>query len=106
MFFLRPGRLGAALRPLCIPSLVFLFSTAVDARTRPQPTWPGRSSTPPVASLPRAYVRVLVENGAAVAGGVHRRDRSILADGRTPDAVSAGSVAHRIPDGDGAMRTG
>jgi vitamin B12 transporter len=67
MFFLRPGRLGTALRRFRISSLVFLISMAAS----PQALAAGLAGQVVDATgraLPRAYVRVLSENGATVAG--------------------------------------
>ena len=105
MFFLRLGRLGAALRLLCIPSFVFLFSTGVTTRAAAADVT-GQVVDATGRVLPRAYVRVLSENGTDGRRWLHRRNGTILADGGTPDAVPAGGFAHRIPDGDGAMRAG
>jgi vitamin B12 transporter len=68
MFFLRLGRLGAALRLLCIPSFVFLFSTGVTTRAAAADVT-GQVVDATGRVLPRAYVRVLSENGTVVAGG-------------------------------------
>jgi vitamin B12 transporter len=68
MFFLCPGRLGTALRHFRISSLVFLISIAASAPALAAGL-AGQVVDATGRVLPRAYVRVLSENGATVAGG-------------------------------------
>ena len=59
MFFLRPGRLGAALRPLSVSSLVFLLSTAGAATVARAADVAGQVVDTTGRALPRAYVQVI-----------------------------------------------
>src|SRR5215467_14952809 len=63
MFFLRLGRLGTALRPLCVSSLLVLLSIGIS---RPAPAADTTEITGQVIdasgrALPRAYVQVIVD---------------------------------------------
>jgi outer membrane cobalamin receptor len=67
MFFHRCGRLGAALRPIRVSSLLVLVSMGLSAPALAAVVT-GQVVDATGRALPRAYVRVLSENGTTAAG--------------------------------------
>ena len=67
MFFLRRGRLGAALRPFRIPAFASLFAINVAASAAAADIT-GQVVDTTGHALPRAYVRVLADRGEAIMG--------------------------------------
>ena len=65
MFFLRPGRLGAALRPFPVSTLVFLLFTIGAAAIARAADVAGQVVDATGHPLPRAYVQVICGRSAA-----------------------------------------
>src|SRR5713101_1296908 len=93
MSFLLPRRLAAAFRPFHLSMFLFLL-TAVAARAAAADLV-GEVVDSTGRALPRAYVRLLAESGAPVAGGfTDERGRFVLA-GPVPTHVGTGQRASR-----------
>jgi outer membrane cobalamin receptor len=107
MFFHRSRRLGKALRSLPVSSLLLLFSAGVANASAADLTGQVVDSTGRV--LPRAYVRVLSENGATVASVFTDENGrfSVTADLPTPcrlEASLTGFQTSTTPCAQGAER--